>query len=412
MTNPVSEVVPDRYVVSSLAGSGGMADVYRCTDRVLGREVAVKVLRSTTTGYAERERFAAEARTLASLNHPGLVTILDAGVRDEHPYLVMELLDGPTLSRRLRDAGPLGSAEIAAIGSQLAAALAYAHDRGIVHRDVKPGNILLCPDGRAVLTDFGIARLLTDTSEHTRTGDVIGSPAYLSPEQVNGTPPTTAVDVYSLGLVLLEAATGARAYPGPPIEAAIARLSASPAIPLSLDPALRRLVVAMTALEPADRPTAHEVAATLQDTSTVSTPADLAVPLDATQAIELPAALTAETSLLAETTSHRAPARRRTAVLAGLAAAALVGVALMAMALPGAGSPSRAAAVSGPSSTPTTQAATKKTTGAKTQTTAKAVVAKAPARHTVHAPSHPVKHRPPGHAKHKKPHGHGHGHND
>ncbi|MCZ4499661.1 MAG: pknB 3 [Marmoricola sp.] len=252
--------IAGRYDLVELVGSGGMADVHRATDRVLRRDVAVKLLRATASGTTERARFADEARTLATLNHPGLVTILDAGIEDEHPYLVMELVDGPTLGKHLRANGPLDSGSVRNLGSQLAEALAYAHARGVVHRDVKPGNILLRPDGRTVLTDFGIARLVADTDHHTRTGEVIGSPAYLAPEQVNGALPGTAVDVYSLGLVLLEALTGTRAYPGSPVEAAIARLTTPPAIPMSLDRDLRHLLVTMTALTPDDRPSAAEVA--------------------------------------------------------------------------------------------------------------------------------------------------------
>lgn len=257
-------MIDERYTLGDLVGSGGMAEVYRGTDRVLEREVAVKMMRDTTTDPTARARFDAEARTLASLNHPGLVSILDAGLHHEHPYLVMELIDGPTLTEQLRATGPLNEVQVLELGAQLAEALAYAHSRGVIHRDVKPSNILLCPEGRAVLTDFGIARLVSDTSEHTLTGQVIGSPAYLSPEQVNGGSATTAVDVYALGLVLLEAATNVRTYPGTPIEAAIARLTAPPLIPDFLHPGLAALVARMTALDPQERPSAEEAATTLR----------------------------------------------------------------------------------------------------------------------------------------------------
>ncbi len=260
-------VIGGRYVISGVVGRGGMADVYRGTDQVLGRDVALKVLRSTSADETERARFAGEARTLASLNHPGLVTVLDAGIVDEQPYLVMELIEGPTLRQRINDGGPLDPAEVESLGALLADALAYAHDHGVVHRDVKPSNILLRADGRSVLTDFGIARLVSDSGQHTSTGDIIGSPAYLSPEQVNGQPLTTAIDVYSLGLVLLEALTGMRAYPGAPVEAAIARLTARPAIPVSLDHTWRSLLDEMTRLNPTERPTALEVAAVLYSTT-------------------------------------------------------------------------------------------------------------------------------------------------
>jgi len=282
MTVTGARVLGDRYELGELVGTGGMADVYRATDQLLDRAVAVKLLRSSASSDAEeRARFTTEARTLAALNHPGLVTLLDAGILDEHPYLVMELVEGPSLSEAIRRTGPLDPARVAAVGAQVAAALAYAHQHGVVHRDVKPGNILITADDRALLTDFGIARLLTDDARHTRTGDTIGSPAYLSPEQVSGEPCTGAVDVYSLGLVLLEALTGNRAYPGTPVEAAVARLSASPAIPTSLNADWRDLLIKMTQRDPADRPTALEVAATLDSSFTTVPVAEPVTDLDA-----------------------------------------------------------------------------------------------------------------------------------
>ena len=249
----------DRYSLEEIIGRGGMADVYRATDQVLGRPVAVKLLRDVTASEPERARFTAEARTLAKLNHAGLVTVLDAGTSGDQPYLVMELVDGPTLADCCSGAA-LDLERVAPIGSQLADALAYAHATGIVHRDVKPANVLLGADGRVWLTDFGIARLLGDSARHTRTGLTIGSPAYLSPEQVSGAEVTTAADIYSLGLVLLEALTGERAYTGSPTEAAFARLSRPPAIPERLPGGWRTLLTSMTALDPVERPTAAEVA--------------------------------------------------------------------------------------------------------------------------------------------------------
>ncbi len=282
MTVTGARVLGDRYELGDLVGTGGMADVFRATDPVLDRVVAIKLLRSSSSSDGEeRARFAAEARTLAALDHPGLVTLLDAGILDEHPYLVMQLIDGPSLAHVIRTSGPLDPARVAALGGQIAEALAYAHQSGVVHRDVKPGNILIAAGDRALLTDFGIARLLGDDAGHTRTGDTIGSPAYLSPEQVRGTPLTQAVDVYSLGLVLLESLTGNRAYPGTPVEAAIARLSAAPAIPTSLNADWRELLVAMTLDDPAERPSALEVAATLNSSFTAVPVAEPVLDLDA-----------------------------------------------------------------------------------------------------------------------------------
>ncbi|MCX6397955.1 MAG: serine/threonine-protein kinase [Propionibacteriales bacterium] len=322
----------DRYVLGPVVGRGGMAEVHRATDRVLEREVAVKMLRSTTTDESARARFAAEARTVAALNHPGVVTLLDAGIHDEHPYLVMELVDGPTLGERLRTQGPLTASEARDLGAQLADALACAHDQGVIHRDVKPGNILLAARGRVVLTDFGIARLVADTSAHTQTGEVIGSPAYLSPEQVNGSGVTTAVDVYALGLVLLESLTNVRAYPGTPVEAALARLATPPSIPETVEPALADLLRRMTALDPADRPSAAAAATALRATGTSGTE-DAAT---ATAVLDLP------------------PARRRSRLLPILAAAVLVGALAIAAATFSGSGPASSSAVPAPvAETPT-----------------------------------------------------------
>ncbi len=225
-------VVADRYTLGERLGSGGMAVVYRATDRVLHRDVAVKVLRDTADDETDRLRFTTEARTLAALSHRHLVMVLDAGTTGDQPFLVMELVEGVTLSQRIAD-GPLPPDEVAVIGAQLADALAYAHDRGVIHRDVKPGNVLLGAGG-VKLADFGIARLVGDTVRHTKTGQAIGTAAYISPEQVLGHDVTPAADVYALGLVLLEVLTGERAYPGSSTEAALARLHRPPHVPDTL----------------------------------------------------------------------------------------------------------------------------------------------------------------------------------
>jgi tRNA A-37 threonylcarbamoyl transferase component Bud32 len=250
-----------------------MADVYRGVDRVLGRQVAVKVLRETADDESDRARFVIEARTLARLSHPGLVTVLDAGIglraddagpdtapmSVDQPFLVMELVDGPTLAQVLAD-GALEPAELQSIGARLAEALAYVHSQGVVHRDVKPANVLLDCERSVKLTDFGIVRLLGDSARHTRTNQMIGTAAYLAPEQVTGQPVTPATDVYSLGLLLLEASTGERVYPGTALESALARLHQAPRIPGTLPPAWRELLGRMTAIDPGARPSAAEVA--------------------------------------------------------------------------------------------------------------------------------------------------------
>jgi tRNA A-37 threonylcarbamoyl transferase component Bud32 len=253
----------DRYTLGDLVGRGGMAQVYRAHDRVLDRMVAVKVMRAIVAGEEERARFTDEARMLARLSHPGLVTVLDAASNDDEPYLVMELVDGPSLAERCRGVA-IEPERVAAIGAQIADALGHVHAAGIVHRDLKPGNVLLGTDGRALLTDFGLARIISAAMRHTTTGTMVGTPAYLAPEQVRGEELTPAVDVYSLGLVLIEALTGVCPYQGLPVEAALARLTTPPTIPADLPRPWRVLLRAMTALDPSDRPSTTEVAEALR----------------------------------------------------------------------------------------------------------------------------------------------------
>jgi serine/threonine protein kinase len=221
-------------------------------------------------------RAADEARTLAQLSHPALVQVHDAGTDTSgRPWVVMEFVEGRTLADAIRS-GPLPVARIGEIGSAVSAALAHVHARGLVHRDVKPANVLLGKDGSVKLTDFGIARLV-DAAKVTSTGLMVGTASYLAPEQVAGEPVGPPADVYALGLVLLECLTGNREYDGPPVEAAMARLTRSPVMPASLPAGWAEVLSAMTRREPAARLSAQDAATAISgvasgDATTVIAP--------------------------------------------------------------------------------------------------------------------------------------------
>ena len=249
-------LIADRYQLTAHLGHGGMADVYRARDTRLDRDVAVKVFHSVTDSIGHH-RFAEEARILARLTHPGLVTVHDSGFSDGDPFLVMHLVAGKTLAARLAD-GPLPVLDVLALARQLAGILAYVHDVGIVHRDVKPSNVLLGDDEQAYLADFGISRLIGTGDRVTEAGKIIGTVGYLSPEQVLGADATRAVDVYALGLVLLECVTGRPEYEGIGVEAAIARLHRPPRVPDDLIAPLSTAIEAMTETKPERRPSMAE----------------------------------------------------------------------------------------------------------------------------------------------------------
>jgi eukaryotic-like serine/threonine-protein kinase len=288
-------LLADRYQLGEVIGRGGMAEVHRAMDLKLGRPVAVKMLLDGSGDETDRARFIAEARTLAMLSHSGLVTVLDAGFgtstdpdvpggSGDRAFLVMELVDGPTLGQLMSN-GPLPLDVIGGIAAQVAEALAYVHGRGVVHRDVKPGNVLMGTDDLVKLADFGIARLVERRTRHTASGIAIGTAAYVAPEQVNGDEVGSPADVYALGLVILEAVTGRREYDGPPAEAALARLARPPVIP-SLPSGWPRLLTAMTALDPDDRPHADEVSVAIRGMLTEQAPvASVNVPNAATSPI-------------------------------------------------------------------------------------------------------------------------------
>ncbi len=246
---PDDEVLADRYRLIGKVGSGGMAVVYVAEDSVLGRKVAVKRLHADSPNHAAR-RFLREAKLAAALSHPNLVTVFDAFPDAESLVIVMEYIAGPDLAEVLGP-GPLEDRRAVSVLRDVAAALDHLHGRGIVHRDVKPSNILMAPDGRARLTDLGIARVLEDTST-TQTNMMLGSAPYMSPEQLAGEPVGPAADVYAFALTAFEVLSGERARTGipaaityqatvqPPPDIRDVRPSAPPAVAVALKRGLAR----------------------------------------------------------------------------------------------------------------------------------------------------------------------------
>lgn len=266
----------DRYRLTSRLGTGGMGSVWRAVDEVLDREVAVKVVAAQLSDDPEFvHRFRREARAAARLDHPHIAHVYDYGevAQDGHTvqYLVMELVAGRTLADRLRD-GPIPWREAAAIGAQVAAALAAAHDRGVVHRDITPGNIMLTPTGAKVL-DFGISTIAGETVL-TVAGRALGTPAYLAPERLTaGThgrgggvnePPGPAVDVYSLAAVLVHAVTGRTPYEGSWSEQAQAHVHAPPPALIGVPDEFAQLLAACLAKDPTARPRSADMARALR----------------------------------------------------------------------------------------------------------------------------------------------------
>lgn len=281
-----TEVLGGRYRLGEVIGRGGMSSVYCARDENLGRDVALKLFAPQAPDADEFKRQQAEITLLATLNHPSLVTLFDVGVDaripdEPRPFLTMELVEGQDLRSRIRHSGiPLD--ELAVIGAGIADALAYVHGLGILHRDIKPGNILLVQTRpgeplRAKVADFGIARI-ADATRLTATGAMVGTAAYLSPEQAVGSPLTPATDIYSLGLVLLECIKQTMEFPGSAVESAVARLHRAPSIPTDLPAEWADLIRAMTAIEPLERPTAADVETVLRQAlvSPTSTPGELA----------------------------------------------------------------------------------------------------------------------------------------
>ncbi|TMK15692.1 MAG: serine/threonine protein kinase [Actinobacteria bacterium] len=212
---PLPTVVGERYRLDRSLGNGGMGEVFEATDLTLHRSVAVKLMSpSLVQDEPARARFLREARALAQVNSPNVVAVYDAGEDAERPYLVMELVEGTTLERELVRSGRVGPARAVAIATDIASGLAAAHERGIVHRDVKPSNVFLTPSDAAKIGDFGIARLERPDATLTLTGQTFGSPPYMAPEQATGGKVDARADLYSLGCVLFQMLVGRRPFSG------------------------------------------------------------------------------------------------------------------------------------------------------------------------------------------------------
>lgn len=237
----MSKVFGGRYEVIDRIGAGGMAIVYKAKDLLLNRTVTVKVLREQFLSDEDFvRRFRREAQAAASLSHPNIVSIYDVGKDGEIEYIVMEYVEGRNLKEIIREYAPLSPEQAINLGTQIGEAIRHAHQHHIIHRDIKPHNILVTADGRAKVTDFGIARAVTSATV-THTGDIVGSVHYLSPEQAKGMQTNERSDLYSLGIILYELLTGKVPYDGEtPIAIALKHLQEEPALPSRLNPRVSR----------------------------------------------------------------------------------------------------------------------------------------------------------------------------
>jgi eukaryotic-like serine/threonine-protein kinase len=371
-------ILSNRYTLTERIAVGGMGEVWSAADTVLGRTVAVKLMHPALgqeSGFAER--FRAEARHAAALTHPNITTVFDYGEDNGTAYLVMELVAGPPLSQVIFDRAPLSARETTSILIQAATALEAAHQRGVVHRDVKPANILVTPGGTAKLTDFGISRL-ADSAPLTQTGQFLGTAQYISPEQAMGQSATASSDIYALGVVGHEMLTGQRPFDaGSMVATALAHVNRpAPPLPDTVPVGIRDLISACLAKDPADRPAsaaavAHALglpATALASGAALAAPAPWPATPAATQATATQATATQATATQ-ETPTQAIPtgpdglpdrlSRRRPAWLLGAAAAVVLAVVVVLALTDGGGTGTTTPgipATSSPHQTPSTSA--------------------------------------------------------
>ena len=260
----IQRVLGGRYELEEKIGSGGMAEVYKAHDRLLARPVAIKILHEAYRSDVEFiERFHREAKSAARLSHPNIVSIFDVGVAGNDHYIVMEYVQGSTLKKKIQDEGPLDLLTAVGIAKDIAQGLTHAHANNIVHCDIKPHNILMTDDGHAKITDFGIARAVTE-STLTYGGSVIGSVHYFSPEQARGGAITPKSDVYSLGVVLYEMLTNRLPFTGDnPVQIAMKHVEEEPISPgryrPQIPPMLEAIVCRTMSKSPEIRPSSFEL---------------------------------------------------------------------------------------------------------------------------------------------------------
>src|SRR5262245_35634020 len=278
-----------RYAIQSELGRGAMGVVYKATDTALERTVAVK----TVNMALEREgadkyeaRFYQEARAAGSLNHPNIVTVYDVGKEGNVVYMAMEFIEGDELRSLLAAGRPLPVSQAVSVAAQVAEGLAYAHEHGVVHRDIKPANIMVLRDGPVKITDFGIARMRASNDELTQSGMMLGSPKYMSPEQVIGKRADHRSDIFSLGVILYEMLTGAAPFSGENVTALMYQIvNFAPPVPSAVNPAVPELlnfIAAKMLAKPLEEryQTAQELANDLRNCERqISTPAAITQPL-------------------------------------------------------------------------------------------------------------------------------------